>query len=73
MFLLLFSGKGRPCNFFFKSQFASDGTELSPKCFTDKEHKGQTLIRIKKLTQNFRKNKLLLVNSEADKWGIIYW
>lgn len=39
----------------------------------DREHKGRTLIRIKKLTQNFRINKLLLVNSEADIWGIIYW
>lgn len=33
----------------------------------DREHKGQTLIRIKKLTQNFRINKFL--NSEADTMG----
>lgn len=40
----------------------------SPKMIRgDREHNGQTLIRIKKLTQNFRINKLL--HSEADTMG----
>lgn len=68
MFLLLLSGKVRPCNFFFKITICVRWNLTLPKMIHgDREHKGQTLIRIKKLTQNFRINKFL--NSEADTMG----